>query len=31
MLGWTTWLKSAPMTRDPADTVLALDPSLAAG
>jgi len=24
MLGWTTWLKSAPMTRDPADTVLQL-------
>jgi type VI secretion system protein ImpH len=24
MLGWTTWLKSAPMTRDPADTVLSL-------
>ncbi len=23
-LGWTTWLKSAPMTRDPADTVLQL-------
>ena len=22
MLGWTTWLKSAPMTRDPADAVL---------
>lgn len=22
LLGWTTWLKSAPMTRDPADTVL---------
>jgi type VI secretion system protein ImpH len=25
MLGWTTWLKSAPMTRDPADTVLQLE------
>jgi type VI secretion system protein ImpH len=24
LLGWTTWLKSAPMTRDPADTVLQL-------
>ena len=24
MLGWTTWLKSAPMTRDPGDTVLEL-------
>jgi type VI secretion system protein ImpH len=24
MLGWTTWLKSVPMTRDPADTVLQL-------
>ena len=24
MLGWTTWLKNAPMTRDPADTVLQL-------
>jgi type VI secretion system protein ImpH len=24
MLGWTTWLKSAPMTRDPADTILQL-------
>jgi type VI secretion system protein ImpH len=22
LLGWTTWLKSAPMTRDPADAVL---------
>lgn len=21
-LGWTTWVKSAPMTRDPADTIL---------
>lgn len=24
MLGWTTWLKNAPMTRDPADTVFDL-------
>ena len=24
MLGWTTWLKSAPMSRDPGDTVLQL-------
>jgi type VI secretion system protein ImpH len=24
LLGWTTWLKSAPMTRDPADAVLSL-------
>ncbi len=24
MLGWTTWLKSAPMTRDPGETVLQL-------
>ena len=24
MLGWTTWIKNAPMTRDPADTVLQL-------
>lgn len=24
MLGWTSWLKNAPMTRDPADTVLQL-------
>jgi type VI secretion system protein ImpH len=24
LLGWTTWLKHAPMTRDPADTVLQL-------
>jgi type VI secretion system protein ImpH len=24
MLGWTTWLKNAPMTRDPGDTVLQL-------
>ena len=24
MLGWTTWLKSVPMTRDPADAVLQL-------
>lgn len=24
LLGWTTWLKTAPMTRDPADTVLHL-------
>ena len=24
MLGWTTWLKNAPMTQDPADTVLQL-------
>ena len=21
-LGWSTWVKSAPMTRDPADTIL---------
>jgi type VI secretion system protein ImpH len=27
MLGWTTWLKSAPMTRDPADTILQLQDS----
>jgi predicted component of type VI protein secretion system len=24
LLGWTTWLKNAPMTRDPADAVLQL-------
>jgi hypothetical protein len=24
MLGWTTWLKNTPMTRDPGDTVLQL-------
>ena len=24
MLGWTTWSKNAPMTRDPADAVLGL-------
>jgi type VI secretion system protein ImpH len=24
MLGWTTWIKNVPMTRDPADTVLQL-------
>jgi type VI secretion system protein ImpH len=24
MLGWTTWMKSAPMTRDPGETVLLL-------
>jgi type VI secretion system protein ImpH len=24
LLGWTTWLKSKPMTRDPADTILQL-------
>ena len=24
MLGWTTWVKNAPMTRDPADAVLQL-------
>lgn len=24
MLGWTTWLKTAPMNRDPADTILQL-------
>jgi type VI secretion system protein ImpH len=24
LLGWTTWLKNVPMTRDPADTVLQL-------
>jgi type VI secretion system protein ImpH len=24
MLGWTTWLKSAPMTRDPGDAILQL-------
>ena len=24
MLGWTTWIKNVPMTRDPADAVLQL-------
>jgi predicted component of type VI protein secretion system len=24
LLGWTTWLKNAPMNRDPADTTLQL-------
>lgn len=25
MLGWTTWIKNAPITRDPSDTVLSLE------